>query len=335
MKRLIVLPVNPGPDSGYAIAVAADLNRLAVTDEDVVVIYETENKTDYHNVINLDRPGKFSAARFANAVRGMPSLTLAPQQIESALSQGPFDEVFCGEVFFYPALRKLLPDTKLTVRLHNFFALTKARQACRQYSLDQLFKMNLACFSKLELQVAADPNVRVLFITEQEHAYGRLLYPSIEAEVWHVQPESIKKPTAPSQRQLIWFGTISAHKRYSVKHFIEQILPPVRAKLPDVVCHLYGRGTLGFDNPAAGVHGHGFYNGEGLPHLGEGLYINPDLLGGGAKIKVGEILRHGGPIISTPFGMEGAPATSSEHVRIVEIDQWAKDIENYFNRTDT
>ena len=330
MKRLIVLPINPGSQSGYEIAVAADLRRLRVTAEDVVVIYEIDNKTDYANVVTIPRPGKFTSIRLRNAVRGMPSLTLAAKQLEHAVNQGPFDEVFCGEVFFYPALRKLLPDTRLTVRLHNFFALTKTRQACRKYPLDKLFKMNLACFSKLELQVAADPNVRVLFITEQEHAYGRLLYPSLDAEVWGVQPDSIKTPTAPSQRQLIWFGSISAHKRYSVIHFTQQVLPPLRAKLPDVVCHLYGRGTLEFHNPAAGVYGHGFYDGEGLPHLGEGLYINPDLLGGGAKIKVGEILRHGGPIISTPFGMEGAPIVDSKHLLIAEIDAWEHELTQYF-----
>ena len=330
MKRLIVLPVNPGPHSGYEIAVASDLKRLSVTDDDVVVIYEADNKTDYKQVVTIPRPGKFSSVRLGNAARKLPSLTLAPQQVQAAIQQGPYDEVFCGEVFFYPALRKLLPDAKLTVRLHNFFTLTKARQACRQYPLDALFKMNLACFSKMELQVLRDPNVRVLFITDQEHAYGRLLYPSIDAQVWAVRPESITPPTAPSERQLIWFGSISSHKRYSVKHFLEHVLPPVRAKCPDVVCHLYGRGTQAFDNPEAGAHGHGFFEGSGLPHLGAGLYINPDLLGGGAKIKVGEILRHGGPILSTPFGMEGAPEVLSDHVLIAEIADWEQRLVTYF-----
>lgn len=330
MKRLIVLPINPGSQSGYAIAVASDMRTLAVTDDDVVVIYQAENQTDRTNIVNVPRPGKFSMVRLGNALRRLPSLTLDPQAIRPLLDQGPFDEVFCGEVFFYPALRQLFPDTKLTVRLHNFFTLAKARQSCRNYPLDPLFRMNLACFSRLELQIAADPNAKVLFITEQEEAYGRLLYPSIDSAVWPVQPESIQSPTAPSERQLIWFGSISSHKRYSMKHFLAHIVPPLREQFPDVVCHLYGRGTQDFDDPTQGVHGHGFFDGEGLPHLGEGIYINPDLLGGGAKIKIGEILRHGGPIISTPFGMEGAPEVDSEHVLIAEIDAWERTLVDYF-----
>ena len=330
MKRLIVLPVNPGSHSGYEIAVASDLQRLGVTDQDVVVIYEAQNKTDYKNVVTIPRPGRYSAARLGNALRGLPNLTLDAQAIKPVLDQGPFDEVFCGEVFFYPALRELLPDTKLTVRLHNFFALTRVRQQARGYPIDKLFKLNLACFSKLELRIAADPHARLLFISDQEHAYGKLLYPSMDSGVWAVQPESIQQPQAPRQRQLIWFGSISTHKRYSVKHFVNHVMPPLRHKFPDIVCHMYGKGTQAFDDPANGVHGHGFFDGQGLPHLGEGLYINPDLLGGGAKIKVGDILRHGGPIISTPFGMEGAPDVSSEHVLIAEIDAWENVLTDYF-----
>lgn len=332
MKRLIVLPVNPGSHSGYEIAVAADLKRLGVTDRDLIVVYDAQNKTGLSNVVTVPRPGKFTAARLGNALRSLPSLTLDPAAIASVKGRGPFDEVFCGEVFFYPALRALFPDQKLTVRLHNFFTLTRARQACRGYPLDALFRMNLKCFSNLERRVIADANTKVLFITKEEQAFGRLLYPSIDSEVWGVEPASVKAPAAPTGRQLIWFGSISSHKLYSVKHFLAHVLPPVRKQFPDVVCHLYGKGTQQFNDPQAGAHGHGFFDGEGLPHLGEGLYINPDLLGGGAKIKVGEILRHGGPIISTPFGMEGAPAVLSDHVLVAEIDAWERVLTGYFHR---
>ena len=126
---------------------------------------------------------------------------------------------------------------------------------------------------------------------------------------------------------LVWFGGIESHKISSVYWFVNNVLPKIRIAHPNITLQLYGGGTKQFHSPDNGVYGHGRYNGNDFPHAGESLYINPDIIGGGIKLKLYTYLKAGVPFITTPFGFEGYPSELIDDYCIVsEQEKWIDDI---------
>jgi hypothetical protein len=94
---------------------------------------------------------------------------------------------------------------------------------------------------------------------------------------------------------------------------------------------MFGSGSKNWNDPAHGVIGHGFYDGDGLPLDGDALFACPDLLGGGIKIKVGDWLSWGLPIIATPFALDGYQLPQLNNMITAEIDDWEDAIIDYFD----
>ena len=134
----------------------------------------------------------------------------------------------------------------------------------------------------------------------------------------------------PSKARLIYFGGTASHQRIGVRRFIDDTFAELRAKRSDTEFHLWGHGTESFDDPARGVFGHGFHAGSGLPLEGDGLFVIPDLLGGGVKVKTGDALRQGVAFLTTPFGAEGYEFDRVEGRMVAEMPAWAGEIERYF-----
>ena len=123
-----------------------------------------------------------------------------------------------------------------------------------------------------------------------------------DADVWGIDVD-IEKAMSKRKRvgiasKVIWFGGVEAHKKSSVKWFLNDIWPEIKRKLPDIEFHLWGNRTQKFDNPSLNIYGHGFYSGNDLLQEGKGLFINPDIIGGGVKIKVKSLIEQGVPFIS-------------------------------------
>ena len=88
--------------------------------------------------------------------------------------------------------------------------------------------------------------------------------------------------------------------------------------------HLYGKNTERFNSPQDEIFGNGFYKGEGFP-MENSLYINPDIIGGGIKLKLMDLFEGGIPFISSPFGYEGysKDLIDSKYCHVVESELWA------------
>ena len=86
------------------------------------------------------------------------------------------------------------------------------------------------------------------------------------------------------------------------------------------------------NDPANKVFGHGFYNKDGMPFLGEALYINPDIIGGGVKIKLQNYFESAAPFITTPYGFEGysKELIDNKYCYVVEKESWLETIISIF-----
>lgn len=333
-RRLMIFPCETGKPDGYSIAVTADVRRLAPGPDDVVIFRIPQATAPQGNTRTIGTPSAADKAR--NILTGRPPYEVSEAQLRQCLEgiEGPFDEIFAGEIFFYKALRNIYPSAHIHVRSHNFYSLARCRQLLGKHSSNLRHTLNLNLYSKLEMELLADKKVTLIFITEEELAFARLLSPLMRGECWSViDPDlavraDVRPPTVP---RLVFLGSAAAsHTAIGLEVLCHRVLPQLRAKLPQVEFHLFGHGTEAFDEAVKGIHGHGRYPGDGLPFEGDGLFCVPDVHGCGIKMKVADLLKAGAPFISTPLGMSGYHLPHHPHILIQDMEDWAEAIHGYF-----
>ncbi len=329
LGRLILLPAEPGPFSGYTRVVADDVARLGVLPNDRVVVRPASPAPLPEGWRPIRNPAPVSLPRLVNTLAGRLSGEVLRKDLRPHVD-GAFTGVFCGDVVFYRALRSLLPDDRLTVRLHNVFGLVAERQRRHGYRLDPVFRLNLTTTSRLERRIFGDRNADLIFISEAERDFFLARHPGREAEVWSLPTPEAAPVRAPSATRLLYLGSLPRHQLFAMRYFVAEILPEVRRRVAGLELHLYGRGTEGFDDPEAGVRGHGRFAGPGPPAGGDGLFVNPDLLGGGQKVKIADWLAWGVPFITTGYGLDGYQVEPGPHRIVAEIEEWPDAIAGYF-----
>lgn len=334
-RRLLVFPCAPGRGDGYSIAVSADVARLAPGPEDVVIHRVLHPSAPQGPVRTLGTPTRLE--QVWNLLRGRPSSELSEGAFRRCLEGLPqaFDEVFSGEIFFYRALRRLFPDLRIQVRTHNLFSLVRCRQLLGRFPTNLRHTLNMHQYSKLEMEILADRNVTLIFITEEELAFARLLSPALHGECWPVvdphlaAPASLRPPTVP---RLVHFGSsAAAHTAIGLDALCRTVIPRLRARVPEVELHLFGHGSERYDDRTHGIHGHGRHPGEGLPFGGDALFCIPDIHGMGIKLKVADLLRAGVPFISTPLGLSGYHLPPHPHILVRDLEDWPEGIHAYFH----
>lgn len=335
-RRLMILPCEPGRKDGYSLAVGADLARLAPGPEDVVVYRSLRPGPREDGILTLGTPG--AATKAWNILRGRPPYELLDAPLQRCLAgvAGGFDEIFAGEIFFYRALRRRFPDTPILARSHNFYALGRCRQLLNRPPTNFRHNLNLVLYSRLEMEILADPNASLAFITEEELAFARLLSPLLRGAWWPViEPglaprADLRAPTVP---RLVFLGSAAAsHTAIGLDQLCSEVVPRLRSRLPAAELHLFGHGSEAYDAPARGIHGHGRHPGEGLPFDGDGLFCVPDVHGCGVKLKVADLLKEGAPFISTPLGLSGYHLPPHPHILVRDMADWAEAIAAYFGK---
>ena len=174
-----------------------------------------------------------------------------------------------------------------------------------------------------------DNNCRKIFISKEDQSYYTSMFgKSQDSEVWAFVPTKGELAWSTFKQKIVWFGGIDAHKKSSVDWFIKEVFFPLKKIVPKVEFHLYGAGTDFYNNEKNSIYGHGFFNGEGLPET-NCLYVNPDIVGGGVKMKLMDLFREGVPFITTPFGFEGYESNLSDqkHCYVIEPNQWVETIQ--------
>lgn len=333
-RRLLILPCEPGRGDGYSLAVAADLARLAPRPGDVVVYRSARPARREDGALSI---GTATAAGKAwNILRGRPPYELGEAALRRCLAavEGDFEEIFAGEIFFYRALRRMFPAARIQARSHNFYGLGRCRQLLSRPPSNFRHTLNLVLYSRLEMEILADPKASLAFITEEELAFARLLAPLAPSTWWPVVDPGLgpkEGVAAPSAPRLVFFGSAAAsHTAIGLDLLCRDVMPRLRGRLPRAELHLFGHGSEAYDAPARGIHGHGRFPGAGLPFDGDGLFCVPDVHGCGVKLKVADLLKGGAPFISTPLGLSGYHLPPHPHILVHELGNWAEAVAAYF-----
>lgn len=332
--NLYLFPEKASENNGYSIAVKSDYDRLLPSQEDTVIWYSDSLKfplfSDNH--ILIKRPSLLSSKRIINVLQGQISCEVIGRDLQD-IKNDSYDTIFCGDVVFYRVLRKMFPEKRMIVRFHNCFARIKDRNRILRNRLNWKFKMDMEAFYLLESEIFRDPNVEKIFISKEDRDYYQLITGRLnDSSIWAFDPDRIvmernRKPII-YKKKLVWFGGLEAHKIASMRWFIDSVYPRIRSVIPDVEFHLWGNTTAKMNNPLKGIYGHGFYEGIEMPFKNAALYINPDLVGGGVKIKLKTYFESGIPFITTPFGYEGYSddLIDDEYCYSIEPDLWAEKI---------
>ena len=330
--RLIVLPCDPHSPGGYNRVAADDLRRLGSRKDDVVCVYLQSGRSAAPGHLVVHRPQRGSVRQIINMSVGRPFSDVWAAQLRPLLRGRPIQEVFCGDVIFYNALRKLFPAMPMTVRFHNLFSLAQSRWEWRGSTIDTHFRLVLALTSRLERRICGDGLAYPIFINPREQEYFQLMWPSRRSEVWGVDVNPATVVRTPTIPRLLYMGGTASHQVVGIRYLLDHVFPVLASRYPPIQLHLWGEGTERFDRRHAGIFGHGFWKGDGLPANGDGLFVIPDLLGGGIKVKTGDSIRDGVPFITTPFGAEGYSFEALDGRLVAEMDSWVQVIESYFHR---
>jgi len=335
-NRLMLFPAEPGRGGGYSIAVAADLARLQPSPEDLVLFQSESALTTSSDIPKI--PTNKPLTKALNVVCRRSAFDISSEVLKKLIlpSVNTYQDIFSGEIIFYRALREFYPEKHIWVRFHNFFSLAKYRQSIRKPPTEWKLRLNFNLISRVECEVLSDPNVSVIFITEEDLSFAKSCFPMLHAECWPVVDVSSLRLdqlqiNPPKRARLLFLGTASpAHTAVGLHYFCNKIFPLIRASMPECEFHLFGSGTESYSKRSRGIIGHGRFEGEGLPFDGDGLFIVPDTHGCGIKLKIADLLKTRVPFISTPFGMSGYKVPVNSNILIEELNNWPKCILKYF-----
>lgn len=330
--NLYLFPEAACLNNGYSIAVNSDYLRLQPSEEDTVVWLTNQDRGKMLHVRSSDfilqRPSWFSYKSISNVLhkrlRGEPSV-----KDFSFLKGKHFDYIFCGDKVFYRILRAYFPTQLIHVRYHNCWARILDRSHLLNLKLDWKYELGMKNEYLLERQVFNDKATKKIFISVEDRDYYTSHFgKTTDSEVWPIIPNIKVEPLEIQfSNKLVWYGGVESHKLSSIRWFIENVYPSVKEQIPSVEFHLWGKNTEGFDDRDNCVYGHGFYQGDGMP-LKDALYVNPDIIGGGVKVKLASLIENRVAIISTPFGFEGYDKSLivEKTCMVVEMDEWAEKI---------
>jgi hypothetical protein len=330
--RLILLPCDPIRPGGYNRVAAQDLARLHPREGDEILCYIESEFPPPSGMNYFRRPPRRGGRKFVNLVVGRALSEVSRSELGAVLRGRRYDEIFCGDVVFYRALRSLFPDQQLTVRFHNYFMLSEIRRKARRTPVDAHFWLTLRLTSRLERTICSDPLVSPIFINPAEQQCFSLTWPGRSSSLWGPEPVTSGELRHPTCQRLIYLGGTGSHQRFGLVRFLDTVFRPLARRYPRLELHLWGDGTESLDAPGSRIFGHGFWTGNGLPHEGDGLFVIPDLLGGGIKIKTGDSIRDGRAFVTTPFGAEGYEWAGGDGRFVAELPDWTQVISSYFNR---
>jgi hypothetical protein len=334
--NLYLFPENANFDSGYGIACESDYRRIAPNYDDIVIWYSNNKKNIYLRESDyvLPRPSKKSFRRLNNLVNFNATSEVKLNDLSFLRNHKleDIENIFCGDVIFYNAIKRLFPDRKITVRFHNSFSRILDRKRVLGYKFDYIFEYNLRAFYTLETKIFRDNNTTKIFISKEDQDYYKLITGKDDSQLWsfdfNMNLSNKNRKKIKYNNKLVFFGGISSHKKQSIQWFIKTVFPEIISQIPNVEFHLWGNNTSKLNNPAKSIYGHGFFNSDGFPLRDEALYINPDIIGGGVKIKLMSYFNNGIPFISSPFGFEGYSKEyiDNKYCTVSTLNNWSRDI---------
>ena len=360
MRTLIILPRIPfPPHDGAAVVMGETLRALRKAGHDVHVfaLNTSRQKADpstlkdlctsytVHDVVtdinavgtvrSIVNPRKLAAFgvplqasywvdRFAS-VDALHALEDFVQQ------RGPFDRVICETLFtacYGIALRAhnmITASQPVLLRAHNIEHRIQhhlAHEFNRSW-FERRYRLHLAEGTKSYETWIFEHIDGVMTLSETDAETVRTFAP--HAQVRSIPPgvtiPDVREPHAPSN-ELCFLGSLDWLPNVDgLRWFVEQVMPLIRAEVPDAVLHVGGRA------PAYDVQA--LHNGTSVIVHGpvidattfrreHGVNIVPLFSGSGVRIKILEAFAARCPVVSTTLGAEGLPVRNGEHIMLAD-----------------
>ncbi|HEY2150036.1 MAG TPA: glycosyltransferase [Vicinamibacterales bacterium] len=250
------------------------------------------------------------------------------QGLDELLDEEIFDLIVCD--FLFPAvnLRDQLPCPAVLFT-HNVESEIWRRHAettssrLRQW----LYRTQYRRMLRYEARTLARFD-GVLAVSEADRRAFEQLYPGAIAGSVHVVPTGVDTEYfAPSPAQsagphLTFTGSMDwLPNEDAMSYFCEQILPLIRAEIPDVTLSIVGRAPTPAVRRLAndrGIHVTGRVD-DVRPFVRDAaVYVVPLRIGGGTRLKIFEAMAMGKAVVSTTVGAEGLPVADKEHLTLAD-----------------
>ena len=170
----------------------------------------------------------------------------------------------------------------------------------------------------------------VLTVSEADKRTFRRLYPGAIREPMHVVQTGVDteyfSPALGARRShLVFTGSMDwLPNEDAMLHFVNDILPRIRARIPDVTLSIVGRAPTPAVRRLAdqrGIEVTGSVE-DVRPHLAAGtVYIVPLRIGGGTRLKIFEAMAMGKAVVSTAVGAEGLPVMDGRDIVIADAPE--------------
>ena len=264
--------------------------------------------------------GKYRSSRYRRVVQDL-------------LDRERFDLVVCD--FLFPAvnLPRRLPCPAV-IFTHNVEAEIWRRHA--ETKSGRVGRALLGTQWRRMLRYEGDALKRfdlVLAVSEADRETFERLYPGAVRRPIHVvqtgvdtsyfSPTEQKLATDPPH--IVFTGSMDwMPNEDGMLYFVGEILPHIRAQVPDATLGIVGRAPT----PAvrrlaenAGIEVTGRVD-DVRPHIARAtVYVVPLRIGGGTRLKIFEAMSMGKAVVSTTIGAEGLPVTDGEDVVIADKPQ--------------
>lgn len=172
---------------------------------------------------------------------------------------------------------------------------------------------------------------KVLAVSEQDRDTFEQLYPGATQTPAFVVPTGVDTSyfsidsSQPSRPRLVFTGSMDwLPNEDAMTFFCRDVLPLVRARVPDVQLAIVGR------EPTRGVRNLAAQNGvvvtgrvdDVRPFIRDAaVYVVPLRIGGGTRLKIFEAMAMGKAVVSTAIGAEGLPVADDRHLLIADGPQ--------------
>lgn len=341
LYNLYFMPCLPSTKSGYGIAVESDLKHYIKYDPNNIFIFiidghnnieEIKKKFNINHCILIKRNNIFFRLSnlFSTGHPGFFSGFLFFLFLIIKLKTKTFKYVFIGDVnFFY--VSKYINCSYIEYRLHNLY-LKMIKNIPLIWDSRIFIKVFYEAYigSHIEMKIIdkikKTENNNLLLITDAERDFLQVNY-KINCSTLPVSQAIDMKISHHTNliwdKKLIWFGGLSSHKELGINYFIKYIYPDLLNTIPDLEFHLFGKGSLKFNMPRNNIYGHGYVIHFNVENYRNSIFINPDIIGGGIKLKLLFLYSNGLTCLSTPLGVEGFDNINDwKELKILNINDW-------------
>lgn len=361
MRILQLAPRTPFPeDDGGKIGIANITKELAKLGADITLLFFYNNEKDldipdyayqyanivpvYHDTSNSLPKILRSALLFRSIYIDKHNSRKVKNFINHHLIENKYDVIHCdhtamADIGLY--CQKIL-KCPIGLRLHNiewtiwqryyqslspadprYYYLQQQAKLLRKYESDAIGKMDINfAITKEDLSRALEMN---------STANVTISTAGVNIDEWKADSAVSRNPNELIHATVYRWR----HNLKAITWFIEEVMPLIKAKNPDIYLRLLGKNapdSLREYGKQVEVIG---YVDSVLPYLNKaGIYVAPLFVGGGIRIKILEAMAMEMPIVASPIAAEGIRATNKDGLFIAHNKNDFADIIIRLNRDD-